>query len=200
MKILLVLLLLAALAVSLTCCSRINDFLHPNRETTETRKPRETKTTTDSSETDSVNEAEPICEIPTVEGPPAEAFEKEIEEVIRETPVSNTPGAALDEVLLALADIKVLDRTEYTIRYEITAPDMAVVISNGGDDLLEKENGVEMIVDVLKTGGYPTTKKEVTVTVDAYGIPEEPFEFYDAVYGGLLTVLNERMDALGGER
>ena len=134
-----------------------------------------------------------LWELPTVEGRPADVFESELEAALMESPSANTPGAILDEVLLSLADIQEVEHKADTLRYIVTAPDMAAIIGSGTNDLLQYEDGIEKIISILRSGNYPKRTVEVVVKVSSTGLPEDPYELYDAIYGGLLTVLDEHM-------
>lgn len=101
----------------------------------------------------------------------------------------DTLGAQLEQVLAEASTLKVKQSDDKTAQVEITAPDISALAS----EILASGGGPEALLEALKTGTYPTKVTELTLEIDENGHPADSWAFADAMYGGLLTYLEQLM-------
>ena len=108
-------------------------------------------------------------------------------------PRADTTGAALEAALIERANVSVDYTTQTTVNLTVTAPDMAALLAelrtSGGDG--------EALLAALRRGDYQEKVTRLTTAVDSDGRPEEAWAFLDAMYGGLLSYLNDLAAELG---
>lgn len=79
---------------------------------------------------------------------------------------------------------------------EITAPDIPALVAkiraNGG--------GAEEFLEALESGKYSTTVKELTLEIDENGHPTDAWAFADAMYGGLLTCMEQLVEEMEADK
>ena len=51
-------------------------------------------------------------------------------------------------------------------------------------------------MDALESDKYPTTVKELTLEIDEDGHPVDAWAFADAMYGGLLTCMEQLVEEM----
>ena len=106
---------------------------------------------------------------------------------------ADTTGAALEAALIERAAVSVDHTTQTTVNLTITAPDMAALLeglrTSGGDG--------ETLLAALRRGDYQEKVTRLTTDIDQDGRPREAWAFLDAMYGGLLTYLNDLAAELG---
>ena len=125
---------------------------------------------------------------------PVKVFQEELDTVMEEPgPENESDGAQLDEAILKLVrySTKVIDN--HTAEIMVKAPDMRAIILQDGDNLLEYEDGIQRIITALKEEKVPMVTTIVSVELDENGTPQESYELQDAMYGGLLTVIDEML-------
>lgn len=118
---------------------------------------------------------------------PAEVFTRYLENVVEEQPSETTSaGSEAEAAIIDRVRYTVVKQTDNQVTLEITAPDMEAILGEAD------KNGasVQDILDVLKSDDLPTKTTELTVDLDENGKMTEPWEFVDAMYGGLITYLN----------
>ena len=130
---------------------------------------------------------------------PAKVFSDHLEEAMEPETQSNTPGARLEDTLLAHASYQEISRTEHSITYEVISPDMREIIEADGKKLFDQKAGIQEIINILNQGDYPEMTRTVTVTLDENGVPENSDELIDALYGGLVTYISDRLESWAEE-
>lgn len=119
---------------------------------------------------------------------PVNGFLQEIEKAL-DAPNIVSGNAALDEAILKRMRYEVLDSEDATLRISVTAPNMRLVLEDGA--LFALENGLERAIVALEAGNYETITTVVDIELDENGAPLDPYSLYDAMYGGLFSVLSD---------
>ncbi len=119
---------------------------------------------------------------------PAEEFTQYLEETVSEKPTElDTAGAEAEAAIIDRVKYTVLEQADNRVTLEITAPDMTVILNqadqNGGT--------AQDILNMLNGENVPTKTTTLTVDLDENGKMIESREFVDAMYGGLLTYLDQ---------
>lgn len=118
-----------------------------------------------------------------------------IRTALAEPPENDGAGASIESEILEHMSYTVTARAESSATLSVTAPDMGALIdemmARGGS----KEEGEAFLLAALQNGEFDTATTEVAVELDENGAPVDSFAFADAMYGGLLT----KMDELLGE-
>jgi len=119
---------------------------------------------------------------------PAEEFTQYLEETVSEKPTElDTAGAEAEAAIIDRVEYTVLEQADNRVTLEITAPDMTVILNqadqNGGT--------AQDILNMLNAENVPTKTTTLTVDLDENGKMIESQEFVDAMYGGLLTYLDQ---------
>lgn len=119
---------------------------------------------------------------------PAEEFTQYLEETVAEQPEGiTTVGSEAEAAIIDRVEYTVLEQADNRVTLEITAPDMTVILNqadqNGGT--------AQDILNMLNGENVPTKTTTLTVDLDENGKMIESQEFVDAMYGGLLTYLDQ---------
>lgn len=118
---------------------------------------------------------------------PADVFTRYLENVVEEQPTETTSvGSEAEAAIIDRVKYTVVKQTDTQVTMEIIAPDMEAIL----DEADQNGASVQDILDVLKSDDLPTKTTELTVDLDENGKMTEPWEFVDAMYGGLITYLN----------
>lgn len=128
-----------------------------------------------------------------------------------EAPKSNAQelqGQSVAELIVDMGSVEVVRETKQRMVLEITAPDMRAVMNKAGEQLKQREVAPEDMqqatADVLNdierllhTNGVPMVTRRVELDKKD-GEPLYTYEYYDALYGGLLEVTRELEEAYAG--
>lgn len=105
-------------------------------------------------------------------------------------------GAKLEQTIANSARLKVKECNDTSVLVEITAPDIPALVAkiraNGG--------GAEELLEALESGKYSTTVKELTLEIDENGHPTDAWAFADAMYGGLLTCMEQLVEEMEADK
>ena len=100
---------------------------------------------------------------------------------------SERTGSALEEAIYAHATVHVDDSTRTEVQLTVTAPDMALLL----EDIRQNGGTSQTILDRLENGDYPERVTALRTEIDDDGRPLEAWDFLDALYGGLLSYMEE---------
>ena len=117
----------------------------------------------------------------------------EAESATDATAASSTIGAELEEAIASRANVTVDYATDTEVNLTITAPDVAALLQ----ELRKTSGSSESLLAALESGNYTQKVTRLTTEIDADGRPLEAWDFLDAMYGGLLSYLNELAAELG---
>lgn len=119
---------------------------------------------------------------------PAEVFTRYLEKTVAERPVeTGTVGAEAEAAIMDRVAYTVAEQSDTQVTLEITAPDMATIL----DKAEQTDMTPQDILDMLNGDAFPTRTTVLTVELDEDGNMIESLEFLDAMYGGLLTYLEQ---------
>ena len=122
---------------------------------------------------------------------------------------SEAAGSEIAVLLAQMGSYKVTEKRSDRWVMEVTAPDMRKVFSRAQKDLnangsipveeydAAMEQLMENVCSQLRSGNVSYVTKEVTVKVSG-GEPVLDEAFYDALYGGMLSMLTEAYEAYAG--
>lgn len=119
---------------------------------------------------------------------PAEVFTRYLEETVAERPAeTGTVGAEAEAAIMDRVAYTVVEQTDATVTLEITAPDMVTILGKAEQTDMTPQD----ILDVLNGDIFPTRTTVLTVELDEDGNMIESWALIDAMYGGLLTYLEQ---------
>ncbi len=126
---------------------------------------------------------------------PAEVFTEYLKEKTALPEEEETsPGGAAEAAIIENGSYEIVSQTDTTVTLKITAPDMSAMLQAAAEGELTTDN----ILAALDSGTTPTVTNEVTVELDETGNPVESWDFVDAMYGGLLSYLEQAMREMEG--
>ena len=105
-------------------------------------------------------------------------------------------GAKLEQTIANSARLKVKECNDTSVLVEITAPDIPALVAK----IRENGGGAEELLEALESGKYPTTVKELTLEIDEDGHPVDAWAFADAMYGGLLTCMEQLVEEMEADK
>lgn len=119
---------------------------------------------------------------------PAEVFTHELEEALAEqAPEVTTLGAAAETIIIDRVQYTILEQSDTQVMLGITAPDLVTILNEAN----QKGETAEDILETLQAAELPTKNTVLTVELDEDGNVIESRAFVDAMYGGLLTYLEQ---------
>ena len=140
----------------------------------------------------------------TVPQDPAELFEQNMNEIFAEIPeqpsAGDSAGASLDAEILKKTEWKIVSQNDNTLEIAVTSPDMQTMLQGKALDLLAQPDGVAQILALLQGNDLPMKEVTISVTLDENGNPTDPAALTDALYGGLLSVLEEVYASMEAEK
>ena len=135
---------------------------------------------------------------------PVEHFEQNMRDFFAEAPeqasAGNTAGSALDDGILKRTEWKIVSREGNTLEIAVTAPDMQALLQDQAMTILSQPDGVSQILSLLEKNNLPMREVTVSVTLDEDGNPTDPAALTDALYGGLLSVLEAVYASMEAEK
>ena len=102
-------------------------------------------------------------------------------------------GAKLEQTISNSARLKVKECNDTSVLVEITAPDIPALVA-------KIRGGAEEFLEALESGKYSTTVKELTLEIDENGHPTDAWAFADAMYGGLLTCMEQLVEEMEADK
>lgn len=123
---------------------------------------------------------------------PSAQFLSSVDRILAEAPGGLTSGSELDAAILSRMSYQVLELKDDHLLIAVTAPDMRSVLEDGA--LFAEPDGIEKAIFVLKSGTYGTLNSTVDVQLDSSGAPIDPYALYDAMYGGMLSLISDVLE------
>lgn len=129
---------------------------------------------------------------------PRGQFERALREMLSSGSEADTDGARLEEEIIKRARYTVRSTGRDTVSVRVAAPDMRRLLSLEGEGLLFQKDGLSRAAERLKSGQYETIVTTVELKLDASGTPDDPYPLYDALYGGMYSLVAEFYETLRG--
>ncbi len=108
-------------------------------------------------------------------------------------------GSDIEDEIISHVAYSVLEKSEDTVRLSITAPDMSALVDEMIAHCASQEDGSAYLLDALEDGDFETVTSTFEVELDENGAPVDSYAFADAMYGGLLTKMEELLTGGGAE-
>lgn len=183
----LLLMLCILLFITAGCGSKDSPSLLPTKKPTDSTPAASSASVPLPSETESV----PASSAPE----PAVLFEQNMREIMSDLPEhsssGDTAGSSLDAAILNKTDWKIVSQQENTLEITVSSPDMQALLQNQLAELLSQPDGISQILSLLEGKDIPMREVTVSVTLDENGVPTDAYSLTDALYGGLLSLLEE---------
>ena len=106
-------------------------------------------------------------------------------------PSGDSGAVSLDAQILSQVSWEIVSQDNNNVEIAVAAPDVKAILGSQATELLSQPDGVEQILALLNQDNLPMTSTTVSVTLDENGVPTDAFPLTDAIYGGLLSLLEE---------
>lgn len=108
-------------------------------------------------------------------------------------------GSDIEDEIISHVAYSVLEKSENAVRLSVTAPDMSALVDEMIAHCASQEDGSAYLLDALESGDFETVTSTIEVELDENGAPVDSYAFADAMYGGLLTKMEELLTGGGAE-
>ena len=129
---------------------------------------------------------------------PRGLFERALKEMLSSDSIAESDGARLEEEILKRTHYKVRSKGRDAVSVTVTAPDMRKLLSLEGEGLLFQQDGLARAAERLRSGQYETLVTTVELKLEASGMPDDPYPLYDAMHGGMYSLMEEFYETLRG--
>ncbi|MEA4914279.1 MAG: hypothetical protein VB068_10710 [Petrimonas sp.] len=100
-------------------------------------------------------------------------------------------NASIENAVLTRVRCEILSSDIAAAHIRITAPDLAELLERAGKDAGSIEECGILILEALESDNYQTKTTELDINIDEFGKPSDSYAFFDTIYGGMLTQLEQ---------
>ena len=100
-------------------------------------------------------------------------------------------NSSIESAILTRVRCEILSSEIATARIRITTPDLVELLERVGKDAGSIEECGSLILEALESDNYQVKTTELDVRIDEFGKPSDSYVFFDTIYGGMLTQLEQ---------